>query len=108
MRLDPKKLIEHVGIDEAAIDTRLFALRADSDHHDERDLMTDAQRTLRALPYCEISAARGSLERFRRCLAQLCELLGCRTEYSQVGLTARQFSHHRTLRIRARCRIGAS
>ena len=42
MRLDPKKLIEHVGIDEAAIDTRLFALRADSDHHDERDLMTDA------------------------------------------------------------------
>jgi hypothetical protein len=49
MELDPKRLIERIRIAEAAIDTRLFALRNDSDHHHERDLITDAQRTLRSL-----------------------------------------------------------
>ena len=49
MELDPTKLIERIGNAEAAIDARLFILRNDSDHHEERELITDAQRTLRAL-----------------------------------------------------------
>jgi hypothetical protein len=49
MELDGKKLIERIGTAEIAIDARLFALRSDSDHHEERELITDAQRTLRSL-----------------------------------------------------------
>ncbi|PYX84700.1 MAG: hypothetical protein DMG68_20020 [Acidobacteria bacterium] len=47
MELDPKRLIERIDKAEAAIDTRLFNLRNDSDHHEERVLITDAQRSLR-------------------------------------------------------------
>jgi signal transduction histidine kinase len=46
---NPKKLIESVEVAEAAIDARLFALRNDSDHHEERQQINDAQRTLRIL-----------------------------------------------------------
>ena len=49
MELDGKKLIERIGTAEIAIDARLFALRSDSNHHEERELITDAQRTLRSL-----------------------------------------------------------
>jgi signal transduction histidine kinase len=46
---DPKKLIERIALAEATIDARLFDLRNDSDHHEERQLITDAQCTLRFL-----------------------------------------------------------
>ena len=49
MELDGKRLIERIERAEAAIDARLFALRNDTDHHEERELITDAQRTLRSL-----------------------------------------------------------
>jgi hypothetical protein len=49
MELNAKRLNERIERAEAAIDTRLFALRNDSDHHEERELITDAQRTLRSL-----------------------------------------------------------
>jgi hypothetical protein len=49
MELDAKRLNECIQKAEAAIDARLFALRNDRDHHDERELITDAQRTLRFL-----------------------------------------------------------
>jgi hypothetical protein len=49
MELDAKRLIVRIEKAEAAIDARLFALRHDSDHHEERELITDAQRTLRFL-----------------------------------------------------------
>ena len=49
MELDPGRLIERIGLAEVAIDKRLFDLRNDSDHHEERVLITDAQRTLRSL-----------------------------------------------------------
>jgi hypothetical protein len=49
MELDAKRLIVRIEKAEAAIDARLFALRKDSDHHEERELITDAQRTLRSL-----------------------------------------------------------
>jgi truncated hemoglobin YjbI len=49
MELDPKRLMERIGMAEAAMDARLFDLRNDSDHHEERELITDAQRTLRSL-----------------------------------------------------------
>ena len=46
---DPKKLIECVDKAEAAIDSRLFAIRNDRDHHEERQRISDAQSTLRIL-----------------------------------------------------------
>lgn len=49
MELDAGRLPERIGKAEAAIDARLFTLRNDSDHHEERELISDAQRTLRSL-----------------------------------------------------------
>jgi hypothetical protein len=49
MELDNTRLAERIESAEAAIDARLFALRNDSNHHEERELITDAQRTLRRL-----------------------------------------------------------
>jgi hypothetical protein len=49
MELDPNRLIEHIERAEAAIDARLWDLQKDSNHHEERGLITDAQRTLRSL-----------------------------------------------------------
>ena len=46
VELDPKRLIERVGAAEAAIHGRLRDLQYDSDHHEERQLIEDAQRTL--------------------------------------------------------------
>ena len=46
VELDPKQLTERVDATEAAIHGRLRDLRYDSDHHEERQLMEDAQRTL--------------------------------------------------------------
>lgn len=48
MELDSKRGMECIRTAEAAIDARLFDLRNDSDHHRERELITDAQRTLRS------------------------------------------------------------
>ena len=44
--LDPMRLIERVEATEAAIRGRLRDLQYDSDHHDERQRMADARRTL--------------------------------------------------------------
>ena len=49
MEFDSAKLVERIGKAEAAIDVRLFDLRNDSDHHEERELISDAQRSLRFL-----------------------------------------------------------
>ena len=49
IELDAKLLIERVDAAEAAIQGRLRDLQYDSDHHKERHLMEDAQRTLRFL-----------------------------------------------------------
>ena len=46
---DPEKLISRVEAAEVAIDARLFDLRNDSDHHEERQLISDAQCNLRIL-----------------------------------------------------------
>ena len=46
VELDPKRLIERVDATEAAIHARLQDLQYDSDHHEERQLIRDAQRTL--------------------------------------------------------------
>ena len=52
VELDPKQLIERVAAAEAAIRGRLRDLQHDSDHHAERQLMEDAQRTLKFLRSC--------------------------------------------------------
>ena len=44
--LDHNRLIERVEATEAAIHGRLRDLRYDSDHHEERQLIADAQDTL--------------------------------------------------------------
>lgn len=49
VELDVLQLIERLNATEAAIDVRLHDLRFDSDHHEERQLMSDAQRTLACL-----------------------------------------------------------
>ena len=49
LELDPKQLIERVDASEAAIHGRLWDLRCDSDHHEERQLMAEAQQTLALL-----------------------------------------------------------
>ena len=46
VELDPKQLTERVDATEAAIHGRLRDLQYDSDHHEERQLIEDAQRTL--------------------------------------------------------------
>ncbi len=46
VELDPKQLTERVDATEAAIHGRLRDLQYDSDHHEERHLMEDAQRIL--------------------------------------------------------------
>ena len=59
VELDPKRLIERVDAADAAIHGRLRDLQYDSDHHDERQLMENAQRTLAFLRRCpEAIAAR--------------------------------------------------
>jgi hypothetical protein len=49
VELDPEQLLERMDAAEAAIRGRLQDLQYDSDHHEERQLMTDAQSTLRVL-----------------------------------------------------------
>jgi hypothetical protein len=46
VELDAKQLIKRVNETEAAIHGRLRDLQYDSDHHEERQLIEDAQRTL--------------------------------------------------------------
>jgi hypothetical protein len=52
VELDPKQLIERVDATEAAIHGRLRDLQYDSDHHEERQLMADAQHALAVLRRC--------------------------------------------------------
>jgi hypothetical protein len=52
VELDPKQLIGRVNATEAAIHGRLRELQYDSDHHEERQFMEDAQRTLAFLRRC--------------------------------------------------------
>jgi hypothetical protein len=52
VELDPERLIERVNATEAAIHSRLRDLQYDSDHHEERQLMEDAHRTLDFLRRC--------------------------------------------------------
>ena len=52
IELDPKQFIERVDASEAAIHGRLRDLQYDSDHHEERQLIEDAQRTLAFLRRC--------------------------------------------------------
>ena len=50
LEVEPERLVERVDAAEAAIHGRLRDLQYDSDHHEERQLMEDAQRTLAFLP----------------------------------------------------------
>ena len=52
LELEPERLIERVDAAEAAIHGRLRDLQYDSDHHEERQLMEDARRTLGFLRRC--------------------------------------------------------
>jgi hypothetical protein len=52
LEVEPKRLIERVDAAEAAIHGRLRDLQYDSDHHEERQLIEDAQRTLLFLRRC--------------------------------------------------------
>ena len=52
LELEPERLIERVEAAEAAIHGRLRDLQYDSDHHEERQRMEDAQRTLAFLRRC--------------------------------------------------------
>ena len=62
LELDPKQLIERVDASEAAIHGRLWDLRCDSDHHEERQLMaggaTDPSPLLRRLTLNDAALAR--------------------------------------------------
>ena len=49
LEFDSKKLIERIALAEVAINGRLHDLRFDSDHHEERQLMQDAQGALKSL-----------------------------------------------------------
>ena len=49
VELDSKQLIDRVAATEVAINGRLRDLQYDSDHHEERQMMEDAQRTLEFL-----------------------------------------------------------
>jgi hypothetical protein len=59
VELDPKQLIERVDATEAAIHGRLRDLQYDSDHHEERQLMEDAQHTLAPVSLDEATLRRG-------------------------------------------------
>ena len=52
LELEPKQVIERVDAAEAAIHGRLRDLQYDSDHHEERQLIVDAQRSLSFLRRC--------------------------------------------------------
>ena len=52
LELEPKHLIKRVEAADEAIHGRLRDLQYDSDHHEERQLMEDAQRTLAFLRRC--------------------------------------------------------
>jgi hypothetical protein len=52
LELEPEHVVERVDAAEAAIHGRLRDLQHDSDHHEERQLMEDAQRTLGFLRRC--------------------------------------------------------
>jgi hypothetical protein len=52
LELEPKQVIERVDAAEAGIHGRLRDLQYDSDHHEERQLIEDAQRTLSFLRRC--------------------------------------------------------
>jgi hypothetical protein len=52
LEVEPERLIERVDAAEAAIHGRLRDLQYDSDHHEERQLIEDAQRTLSFLRRC--------------------------------------------------------
>jgi hypothetical protein len=49
LELEPKHVSARVDAAEAAIHGRLLDLQCDSDHHEERQLMQDVQRTLALL-----------------------------------------------------------
>ena len=49
---EPERTIERVDTADAAIQARLRCLQYDSDHHEEWQLMKDAQRTLSFLRRC--------------------------------------------------------
>jgi hypothetical protein len=52
LELEPERAIERVDTADAAIQARLRYLQYDSDHHEERQLMKDAERTLSFLRRC--------------------------------------------------------
>lgn len=52
VELDHGRLIERLNTTEAAIHSRLRDLQYDCDHHEERQLMEDALRTLDLLRRC--------------------------------------------------------
>ena len=58
--LDRKRLIERVEATEAAIHGRLRDLQYDSDHHEERQLIADAQDTLALLRRAVLKRCEGA------------------------------------------------
>jgi len=62
VELDPKQLIERLNATEAAIHGRLRDLQYDSDHHEERQLMADAQHTVAFLRLQQADNVRPSRE----------------------------------------------
>jgi hypothetical protein len=52
LELEPDRLIERVDAAESAIHGRLRDLQYDRDHHEERQLIGDAQHTLSFLRRC--------------------------------------------------------
>ena len=52
LEVEPDRLIERVDAAESAIHGRLRDLQYDSDHHEERQLMADAQHSLAVLRRC--------------------------------------------------------
>ncbi|MGA8313349.1 MAG: hypothetical protein WB755_25220 [Terriglobales bacterium] len=52
LEVEPERLVERVDAAEAAIHGRLRDLQYDSDHHEERQLIEEAQRTLLFLRRC--------------------------------------------------------
>ena len=57
LELERKQVIKRVDAAETAIHGRLRDLQYDSDHHEERQLMEDAQRTLAFLRRSPSSSA---------------------------------------------------
>jgi hypothetical protein len=52
MELDRNRLLERMEATEAAIEARLHDLRHDSDHHTERQAISDAIRNLTLIRRC--------------------------------------------------------